>query len=126
QHESCGPSACRCAAPRGRRCCLPGQTHWPLTHCCSGPQHTPPQHRSLWQSEDRLQRLPVPQPAQKSPPQSTSVSWPFWIPSSHVVAVQIPFTQELLSQSESTLQCLPSGQRTQNAPPQSTSVSSPS
>ena len=52
-------------------------------------QHRPPAQLPgaqlpLWQSAPSLQRWPVAQGAQLSPPQSTSVSSPFFTPSSQV------------------------------------------
>jgi hypothetical protein len=60
----------------------------------------------------------------QGPPQSQSVSSPFWMPSSHVGGSQRPAQQTLLKQSEPTLQPSPVGQRGQlGGPPQSTPVS---
>jgi hypothetical protein len=60
------------------------------------------------------------------PPQSTSVSLPFLIPSPHELPRQLPLEQLLLAQSVDTLQVLVVAQREQLvAPPQSTSDSPP-
>jgi hypothetical protein len=63
--------------------------------------------------------------AEQLPPQSTSVSSPFFTVSpqpavAHLLAVQTP-----LAQSLPTVQSLPVAQRGHDVPPQSTSVSSP-
>src|ERR1700679_4058512 len=78
----------------------------------------------LAQSELPAQRSPPGQPGHVEPPQSTSVSVPFWIMSLHVAAMQTPFVHEKLWQSVGPAQCLPRGHCGQS-PPQSTSVSTP-
>src|SRR5690606_28616008 len=60
------------------------------------------------------------------PPQSTSVSSRFWIPSSWVGAAHVPPLQTPLSQSAPSAHPLPSAHLFPDDPPQSTSVSSPS
>jgi hypothetical protein len=70
------------------------------------------------------QLLPIVQPLQSGPPQSTSVSDPFWMPSEHVGAWHVPPSQTPLWQSPSPLQSSPATQAEQLEPPQSTSVSS--
>jgi hypothetical protein len=64
---------------------------------------------------------------QVGPPQSTSVSLPFLIPSMQVAvaAAQTPELQLLLLQSALTRQALPFAHFEVQLPPQSTSVSSP-
>ena len=72
--------------------------------------------------------LPPPQGGQKNPPQSTSSSSPFWIPSSHVSSgKQGPQLDPPQSISSSSWFCIPSihvSQIGQLGPPQSTSSSS--
>ena len=70
--------------------------------------------------------LQVWQGGQSDPPQSTSDSSPFWIPSEQVVAAtaQAPESQKPLAQSSSVPHPAPSTQLEPQAPPQSTSVSS--
>jgi hypothetical protein len=59
------------------------------------------------------------------PPQSTSVSLPFSIPSPQLVAWHVPFEQATLSQSSLVAQCWSVTQRAHPVlPPQSMSVSS--
>ncbi|HVU03085.1 MAG TPA: hypothetical protein VHE30_15095 [Polyangiaceae bacterium] len=60
------------------------------------------------------------------PPQSTSVSSPFFAPSAQVAPAQTPSWQELLSQSEPRTHVFPLLQVAQSEPPQSTAVSFPS
>jgi hypothetical protein len=58
------------------------------------------------------------------PPQSASVSSPFFLPSSHAGALQYPLMHALFAQSASERQLLPST-HFPHAPPQSTSDSLP-
>jgi hypothetical protein len=65
-------------------------------HCASPAWQTPFRQIPLWQSLFTKQVLPFAQGGQTGPPQSTSVSLPFLIPSLQVamaVAEQVPFTQ---------------------------------
>ena len=73
------------------------------------------------------QTFPFAQDAQSIPPQSTSVSVPFFTRSEHDPgegATHVPALQTVLEQSAPELQSLPVAQRLHVAPPQSTSVSS--
>src|SRR5258708_79992 len=68
-----------------------------------------------------------PRPAQRVPPQSTSVSSPFCCVSVQFGTLHFPFTPHtLLWQSVPARQVSPSMQGLQAPPPQSTSVSAPS
>src|SRR5262249_36078520 len=61
----------------------------------------------------------------QTPPQSTSLSDPFFIVSSHAGAAHIIVLQMPLTQSWSTAHVFPVPQPPQDEPPQSTSVSDP-
>ena len=79
----------------------------------------------LLQSEPALQAEPAPQRLQAvAPPQSTSVSPPFWTRSLQEGGWQTAAVQTPLWQSAARLQASPSAQSGQE-PPQSTSVSLP-
>src|SRR5262245_2510319 len=91
----------------------------------SPPPRQWPMQTPLRQSVSTKHSLPLPHGAQPPPPQSTSVSPLFAIPSVQVGA-QIPPRQTLPTQSKSEEQPCPVLQRGHWAPPQSTSVSRPS
>lgn len=125
-------------APLGQECpqapqleiSLVRSLHTPPQFVCPSGQ-TPPQMPAmqtwLWQSEAAKQLLPFAQPAQTGPPQSTSVSLPFFIPSKQDdPAWQMPPEQLPLWQSPPTRHALPAAHAGQIVPPQSTSVSDPS
>jgi hypothetical protein len=78
----------------------------------------------LTQSDPALQDLPTAQCGQL-PPQSTSVSAPFFAASVHVGTAHSLFLHLPLVQSESTVQGSPSPHRGQALPPQSMPVSFP-
>jgi hypothetical protein len=65
------------------------------------------------------------QAVQAAPPQSTSVSVPFFTPSVQAGNAQIEFLHTPLEQSEPIAQPAPSTHTAHVPPPQSTSVSSP-
>jgi hypothetical protein len=77
------------------------------------------------QSEVALHSFDSPQAAHVPPPQSTSVSFPFFTPSLQVAAWHCPATQTPVKQSRSAPQTSGAGHGLQ-LPPQSTPVSSPS
>jgi hypothetical protein len=79
----------------------------------------------LVQSEALVQCLPEPQVGQLPPPQSMSVSVPFWTPSVQLAALQLPPWHTWVVQSEPKTQLWPTAQLGQLPPPQSTSVSVP-
>src|SRR4051812_2405592 len=83
----------------------------------SRPAPQPPVPQTpLWQSPGSLQPRAVGQLAQL-PPQSTSLSSPFFTPSVQLAALQLPFTLHTrLSQSLAALQAVPSGQPGQLPP----------
>jgi hypothetical protein len=84
-------------------------------------------HTPLWQSPATTQVLPFAQSPQDGPPQSTSVSLPFFTVSLQPAPWQtfgVPL-QTLLIQSPATLHVLPVPQSPHVPPPQSTSVSAP-
>src|SRR5688572_6544350 len=89
--------------------------------------HEPLPQLPLAQSSSMLQLAPVPQRAQAGlpPPQSVSVSLPFWAASSH--DTQLPASHAPLAQSVASRQASPSGQRAHSVlePPQSRPDSSP-
>lgn len=88
-------------------------------HVLSAPQIPPAQSPSTAQ--------PFPGPhGEHGPPQSVSVSCPFWSASLHDDAKHEPPTQTLLAQSDPFPQPFPSPHFSQAGPPQSTSVSEPS
>jgi hypothetical protein len=78
----------------------------------------------LPQSAAPLQALPTAH-LEQVPPQSTSLSLPFFTPSEHVGAAHRLFRQRPLTQSESPTHALPTGQRGHALPPQSTPDSFP-
>jgi hypothetical protein len=78
-------------------------------------------HTPLWQSELVPQLIPDAQGVQE-PPQSTSLSLPFFAPSSHAAAVHTLLTHSVLWQSAFSTQARPAAHGEQ-LPPQSTSVS---
>src|SRR5439155_7797199 len=73
----------------------------------------------LWQSTARAQLLPSTHLGQL-PPQSTSLSLPFFTPSLQVGAAQCARQHTPLWQSSSTAQLAPVAQAAQTPPPQST------
>jgi len=88
--------------------------------------HFPALHRLLVQSDATPHVLPTAQCCEQDPPQSTSVSFPFLMPSLHVgAATHFPALQRLLAQSAAAMQFLLAAQGA-HEPPQSTSVSPPS
>ena len=95
-----------------------------------GGAHLPsPPHERLTQSLPALQFLPSSHFGAlvgAVPPQSTSLSVPFWSPSVALGGEHSPAMQLLFSQSVATPQVLPSMHRGATEPPQSTSLSSPS
>jgi hypothetical protein len=70
-----------------------------------------------------LQLPPGAHAGQFGPPQSTSVSEPFWTLSSQLACAQVPFLQTPVWQSPPALQDFPVAHREQVGPPQSMSVS---
>src|SRR5512145_1425947 len=80
-----------------------------------------------WQSDAILQAFPTPHFVVQEPPQSTSVSVPFFARSLHAAAWQTLVLQTPLAQSEPVEQALPFAQVLVGAqpPPQSVSVSVP-
>ena len=84
----------------------------------------PPVHTPLTQSPAAAQVLPAVHLLHVAPPQSMSVSLPFFTPSLQVGAWQVPPEQTPLVQSAATLQPFPAVQALQVLPPQSMSVSS--
>jgi hypothetical protein len=72
-----------------------------------------------------LHAFVVPHRGQPPPPQSVSVSVPFFAPSVHRALVHTERSQKVLAQSLDFLQAFPIGQGWQAPPPQSTSVSTP-
>jgi hypothetical protein len=80
---------------------------------------------SLLQSAEALHALPVRHFGAVAPPQSTSVSSPFFLPSVGLGAAHFPVLHTSLAQSPSILQTFPVSHLGAAAPPQSTSVSSP-
>jgi hypothetical protein len=88
----------------------------------------PPEQIPLPQSLAELQPRPTPQLAPQDPPQSVSLSLPFWIPSEQVGPEgvwQVPPEQRPLAQSLPELQPCPLPQLAPQEPPQSTAVSLP-
>jgi len=84
----------------------------------------PAAHTLLMQSPAQPHRLPAAQ-GEHDPPQSTSVSMPFALPSSHAAAAHAPLSHTLLLQSRASVQAWPGSQPEQAPPPQSTSLSLP-
>src|SRR4051812_34834636 len=76
------------------------------------------------QSRPTTQAFPLPQPPQVPPPQSTSVSTPFFTVSVHVGLAHLPPLQTPLTQSAPLPQPSPSAHGA-HEPPQSRSVSAP-
>ncbi len=98
----------------------------PSVQVGAGAAQTPAEQLVLEQSALTPQVLPLAHLAAHVPPQSTSLSLPFLIPSVQVgSAVQIPATQLVLVQSVPARQVLPLAQSAAQLPPQSTSVSVP-
>jgi hypothetical protein len=90
-----------------------------------GATHTPFEQDKDEQSDPVEHCLPIAhleEPRQLAPPQSTSVSPKFLIPSAHAVT-QTLFTQVFSRQSNDVVQLLPFAHLSQTFPPQSTSVS---
>ena len=85
----------------------------------------PPKQKRLWQSLWPAQARPRPHAGQTPPPQSVSVSAPFFALSKHEGKAQRFCVHALLWQSAAALHDRPVGQRGQAPPPQSTSVSAP-
>jgi hypothetical protein len=83
-----------------------------------------PVQTDVEQSDATRQLLPGVQPAQV-PPQSTSVSLPFWTRSLQPGWVQTPDEQNVVTQSAPVRHVCPSAQTAHVPPPQSTSVSAP-
>jgi hypothetical protein len=77
------------------------------------------------QSMDAEHFLPLSHGAQTPPPQSTSVSFPFFMPSWHCSETHtcVELSQSKLAQSELDMHALPTTHPGQLVPPQSTSVS---
>ena len=91
----------------------------PLECCPVGQMQTPVAHWPVAQSPPILQCLPREQRAGHEPPQSTSVSVPFWSPSEQLEATQRPSVQMPPRQSEATLQGPPLTHLATQVPPQS-------
>src|SRR4051794_2504976 len=87
--------------------------------------HMPAGHTALAQSPLTTQTLPAAQPGHTPPPQSTSVSRPFFVMSVQLGPAQTFPTQELLTQSPLTRQARPPLHFGHIPPPQSTAVSMP-
>jgi hypothetical protein len=85
---------------------------------------TLPLQEPLEQSPPTLQVLPAAQ-GEQNPPQSTSVSTPFFTPSKQLGTWQVPAEQTPLWQSLPAPQVFPLAQERQTPPPQSTAVSLP-
>lgn len=84
-------------------------------------------HGPLLQSPSAVHAWPVVHVAPQLPPQSTSVSAPFFTPSLHDADSQVfEVAQKPLAQSVLVMHALPSPHFGHCEPPQSTSVSSPS
>jgi hypothetical protein len=79
----------------------------------------------LVQSVEATQVLPEPQAVHTEPPQSVSVSLPFFAKSVQLALWQKPPEQTPPRQSLLAAQCLPAPHFGHTAPPQSTSVSEP-
>jgi hypothetical protein len=82
-------------------------------------------HAPEAQSPPNLQTLPTSQGVQ-APPQSTSVSLPFFTMSVHDAATQTPLSHTLLVQSPGAMHVPPVAHGAHFPPPQSTSDSAPS
>jgi hypothetical protein len=95
-------------------------------HVLGSQPQIPPRQAPLWQSDAWPQVLPFAQRAPQLPPQSTSLSVPFFTPSVQLgTATHTPVGEQIpLVQSPGTPHALPSPQRG-HEPPQSTSLSSP-
>src|SRR5439155_16462437 len=83
-------------------------------------------HSALTQSRARKQARPLTQGTHVPPPQSTSVSPPFFTASAHEGAAQVAFTHTPLRQSPPPMHACPVWHLGQVLPPQSMSVSAPS
>ena len=92
-----------------------------------GATQRPPVQVALLQSAPTPQVLPLAHLVMHEPPQSTSLSLPFLMPSVQVGsgAAQTPAEQLVLEQSALALQVLPLAHLLAQEPPQSTSVSVP-
>jgi hypothetical protein len=85
-----------------------------------------PLHTPLWQSPPLLQAFKSAHLVPHEPPQSTSVSLPFFTPSLQLPEVQMLLVHTPLEQSLPALHDRPPAQRAQlEAPPQSTADSPP-
>jgi hypothetical protein len=89
-----------------------------------GSVHTATAQKPFWQSAPELQPEPGGHLPHAGPPQSTSVSEPFFTWSVQSGALHLPASHTPLVQSPLRRQFLPSAQPG-HAPPQSTSVSEP-
>ncbi len=92
--------------------------------------HVEPLHSLPLQSESTVQPWSGPHflglnPDAHEPPQSTSVSLPFWTPSAHVGTRHVFCLQTPCRQSSAASQICPGAHVAPHAPPQSMSVSSP-
>jgi hypothetical protein len=108
-------------------------TALPSSHCSADPLMASPQtvglhtlfeQLPLAQSSPFTQARPPPQEGHAAPPQSTSVSAPFFTASEHVGAWQVPPEQTPLTQSVGTEHAFRIAQ-SKHDPPQSTSDSVP-
>ncbi len=109
----------------------------PQSTSVSVPFFTPSVYEAGWQVSGvpeqtlSVQSLAAPHPfpsaqrGQAGPPQSTSVSVPFFAPSLHITAAQIAFRQTSLAQSAGPPHPCPCGQVGAPMPPQSMPVSVP-
>jgi hypothetical protein len=84
-----------------------------------------PEQTPVWQSVARAQDALAPHLGHVPPPQSTSVSAPFFTTSEQLGAWQMLLMHTPLWQSVATLHVLPAAHLPQLAPPQSVSVSVP-
>jgi hypothetical protein len=94
----------------------------PVGQICA---HVPVSHGARWQSPSALHPLPGGQAWHVAPPQSMSVSAPFFRPSVQLAAVHVPVAHFPLWQSLPVEHPWPSGHFGHVAPPQSTPVSPP-
>jgi hypothetical protein len=81
-------------------------------------------HTRLWQSAPPPQPSPSAHWVEHDPPQSTSVSSPFFLVSPHVASAHAPEVQTFSAQSPAAVQVRPGAQSAQ-PPAQSMSVSVP-
>jgi hypothetical protein len=99
------------------------QSPTPLGH---GSLHDESQHdEPVTQSSFPAQALPGSHLAGQLPPQSMSVSVPFFVPSLQGEGWHVPPSQTPLTQSAPVVHPLSSSHGVQSAPPQSMSVSTP-